>query len=378
MPLPASVYDLRQELHQYPELSGSEQVTAERITSFLNLYAPTELISGLGGHGLAAVYRFAREGPTVVIRCELDALPIVEVNDFPYRSANPGVSHKCGHDGHMAMVAGLVFWLKQQSLRKGKVVLLFQPAEENGQGAQAVLQDERFRRLQPDYIFALHNLPGEAMHVVVQAENVFTATVQSVAIGLEGKQAHASEPENGINPALALAELIQAFDQLNRPAPADPGFALLTPVCLEMGERAYGISAGAGALHYTLRTWNEEVMQQLKDQVLHLITEVCHRHGLGYAMDWFDYFPAVVNDPACNRLIRDVAGAEGFPTHTRDTPLKFGEDFGWFSREYKTGMFGLGAGKGTPALHHHDYDFPDELLESGNRMFAGIIRELLG
>ncbi len=377
MQVPPSIFELRKELHQHPELSGAEPATAGRIASFLTLHTPTELIRGIGGHGVAAVYRFADEGPTVVIRCELDALPIREVNDFSHRSLYPGISHKCGHDGHMAILAGLGLWLKKQSFQRGKVVLLFQPAEESGQGAQAVLQEERFRQLQPDYIFALHNLPGVAMHTIVQAEGVFTATVQSVMIRLEGKQAHASEPENGINPALAVAELIQAFDRLNRPTTTDPDFALLTPVCLEMGERSYGISAGAGALHYTLRTWTEASMQRLKDQVLTLTADICHRHRLGYATDWFDYFPATVNDSECNRLINRVANAEGLLVNHRETPLKFGEDFGWFSREYKIGMFGLGAGQGTPALHHHDYDFPDELLESGIRMFAGIIREIM-
>ncbi|GHB72047.1 amidohydrolase [Persicitalea jodogahamensis] len=377
MQVPDSVYALRKELHKYPELSGAEHATAERISSFINAHHPTELISGLGGHGVAAVYRFSDDGPTIVIRCELDALPIAEANGFSYRSEHPGVSHKCGHDGHMAIVAGLIFWLKEQSFQRGEVVLLFQPSEENGQGAQAVLQDERFRRLQPDYIFALHNLPGEAMHSIVLTEQVFTATVQSVVIRLNGRQAHASEPENGINPALAVAELVQAFDCLNHPNSTDPDFALLTPVCIELGERAYGISAGAGALHYTMRTWNEVIMKRLKDQVLSLTADACRRHRLEYTTDWFDYFPATVNDPECSQLIRNVAAVRGLPVVTRPTPLKFGEDFGWFAAHYKSALFGLGAGKTTPALHHDDYDFPEVLIETGIRMFTGIIGQIL-
>jgi len=278
----------------------------------------------------------------------------------------------------MAIVAGLIFGLKQQPPLRGKVVLLFQPAEENGQGAQAVLQDERFLNLQPDYIFALHNLPGEAMHTLVLKENVFTATVQSMMLRLEGRQAHASEPEQGINPALAMAELIQTFDARNRPEPTDPDFALFTPVCLELGERAYGIAAGAGALHYTVRTWTVEGMQQLKKQLLDLTADVCQRHQLGYTADWCDYFPATVNDPECTQLIEKVATRQGFEVIRKPTPLKFGEDFGWFSTPYKSAIFGLGAGQGTPALHHDDYDFPEELIGSGISMFMGIIGEIVG
>jgi amidohydrolase len=256
------------------------------------------------------------------------------------------------------------------------VVLLFQPAEENGQGARAVLQDKRFRELNPDYVFALHNLPGEAMHILVLRDGVFTATVQSVAIRLEGELAHASEPENGINPA--VAELIQAFDKMNRPLTTNLDFAILTPVCIEMGERAYGIAAGSATVHYTLRTWTEETMQNLKTQVLALTAQVCSQQRLAYSTEWFDYFPATVNDPECDQLIRQVATKQGLTLVERAIPLKFGEDFGWFSRYYKTALFGLGAGLNTPALHHHDYDFPDELLETGIRMFSGCINELLG
>ena len=114
--------NLRRELHQHPEISGAEEKTAERIKSFIAQHHPTELIEQLGGHGFAAPYIFSEEGPTVAIRCELDALPITETNDLVYNSQNEGVSHKCGHDGHMTMVAGLIFWLKENHLKRGKVI----------------------------------------------------------------------------------------------------------------------------------------------------------------------------------------------------------------------------------------------------------------
>ena len=163
--------NLRKELHRYPDLSGQEEQTARRIEAFLEAYAPAQLIRQLGGHGLAAVYEFGDSGPGVLIRCELDALPIHEANDFEYRSQAPGVSHKCGHDGHMTMVAGLAAWLQGQQFTAGRVVLLFQPAEETGQGAAAVLEEERFQLLPIDYAFALHNIPGEPLHTVLLMES---------------------------------------------------------------------------------------------------------------------------------------------------------------------------------------------------------------
>lgn len=372
-----SVHQLRKELHSHPELSREEEQTARHIESYIREYYDTEIITGIGGHGVAAIYSFSNEGPVIVIRCELDALPIDEPNDFAYRSTVKGVSHKCGHDGHMAIVAGLIHWLKEQSFQKGKLVLLFQPAEETGKGAKAVLNDPRFNQLHPDYVFALHNLPGEEKHSIIITEDVFTATVQSVAIYLDGKQAHASEPEKAINPAGAIAEMIQAFSGLQNPDQKEKQFALLTPIYMHLGEKAYGIAAGSGELHYTLRTWTEEEMQTLKQTIVELVEGIAQKHQLKVNMEWFDYFPAVVNDNTCTQLVRKAAERNGYKIIEKTTPFRFGEDFGWFSWQYKVAMFGLGAGKEIPALHHNDYDFPDEIIDTGMNMFQGIISELI-
>ena len=232
------ITELRKTLHQHPDLSGQERETAERIRAFIANHHNAEIISNIGGNGLAVVYHFSDDGPVVVIRCELDALPIQETNQFGHRSVKPGVSHKCGHDGHMAILAGLAIRLKEKSFRKGKVVLLFQPAEETGEGAYAVLKSGIFKNLKPDYFFALHNLPGEELNTVIVVDHFFSASVQSVCISLQGKQCHASEPENGINPAIAMSKIIEALSALNVTDETQANFALLTPVHLTMGEKS--------------------------------------------------------------------------------------------------------------------------------------------
>ena len=138
-----------------------------------------------------------------MIRCELDALPIQEANSLPYQSQHPGVSHKCGHDGHMTIVAALAPWLQQQTFAAGSVILLFQTAEETGKGAKSMLDDVKMEGIQPDYVFALHNIPGLPLHEIAVVAGQFSATVQSVAFQLYGQQSHAAEPENGKNPAWA-------------------------------------------------------------------------------------------------------------------------------------------------------------------------------
>lgn len=383
-----SLVALRHELHQHPELSGQETETARRVIDFVRPFNPTQIVSGLGGNGVAVVYElgnteFGQDGPTLLFRSELDALPIEEINSFTHRSGRAGVSHKCGHDGHSTVLAGLASWISQTSFLTGRVILLFQPAEETGQGAKAVLDDPHFADLRPDYVFSLHNIPGYPMHEVVWVEGQFSPTVQSMAITLYGKESHASEPENGINPSMAVAELVTAFANYVVADPARADFTLITPVHLLVGQRDYGISAGYGEAHFTLRCWQTEGMNALVKSLERELADICARHKLRFETNWFDYFPTTVNDAYCNTLVIKSATKAGLSIQQRPTPFKFGEDFGWFTQSFPGestpgAMFGLGAGEQTPALHNPDYDFPDELIDTGIKVFSGIIEEILG
>jgi amidohydrolase len=368
---------LRKELHRHPELSGKEKETAKRIKTFIEAFKPTEIIENIGGYGLAVIYEFSKTGITIAIRCELDALPIQESNDFEHQSTQEGVSHKCGHDGHMAIVAGLASWLQQVDFEEGRVILIFQPAEENGAGAKAIINHPKFQTLNIDYIFALHNLPKLPMHQIIVYQNQFSPTVQSLAIKLTGKTAHAAEPENGKNPATAISKILQFAKSLEQSKASLQDFALITPVFITMGEPTYGISAGYGEVHFTMRAWQKERMEYIIEQLQSTLNNIATSEGLTVKYDWFDYFPTVVNDDFCNEMIKQAAFENEFEVKEPTHGLRFGEDFGWFSQQFKSAMFGLGAGLDTPALHNDDYDFPDELIKTGIEMFKGIITEIL-
>lgn len=372
-----TIINLRKELHTNPELSGFEFETAKRIRQFLIQNQPTEIIENLGGTGLAAVYQFSNTGKTIVIRCELDALPIQEVNDFEHQSKTQGVSHKCGHDGHMAIVSGLGFWLKEQKFNSGKVVLLFQPAEENGEGAHKIVTDEKFENLNIDYVFALHNIPKEPMHSIITIQKGFSAEVQSFIIKVKGKESHAAEPENGINPALAISKIIAEIANLEVVKTEDENFTIMTPVHVSMGQKSYGISPADGELHYTLRAWDNPKMEAVKSKIATAVATISSQYQLEHTIEWIEYFPASINDKKCNDYVVKAASENNFNLIQKPHPFKFGEDFGWYAKEYKTAMFGLGAGLNTPALHNADYDFPDELIETGITMFQDIIGTIL-
>lgn len=368
---------LRRELHRFPELSGLEVETSQRIVNFLLPFEPDQVITDLGTTGVAAVYDFGVPETTIMIRCELDALPIQEGNSFEYRSVTDSVSHKCGHDGHMVIVAGLADWLQNASLEDARIVLLFQPAEETGEGAPGILADESFEQIIPDYIFALHNLPGFPMHQIITTGSEFTATVQSVSISLHGKESHAAEPENGLNPALAIAELIQHYNDIVINDVRDDNFALITPVYGSLGSKDYGVSPADGELHLTIRTWTPEEMTALMKRIEEIASKVSSKHSLDKDLLWFDYFSATKNDSFCNAIIKESAKENGFQLNQREHPFKFGEDFGVFTQRYPGAMFGLGSGEETPALHNPDYDFPDEIIETGIAMFKEIILKTL-
>lgn len=170
------ITQFRHDLHRHPELSGREADTSRRVADFIASFEPDEILEGVGGHGLLASWNFGDDGPEIAIRCELDALPIAETNRFSHASVTAGVSHKCGHDGHMAILAGLSAWLATRPFGTGTVRLLFQAAEENGEGAKAMLDDSKLAGFSPDFIFALHNLPGYPLHEVLVAPRQFSAT----------------------------------------------------------------------------------------------------------------------------------------------------------------------------------------------------------
>lgn len=368
---------LRRSLHQFPELSGKEKETSKRIINFISNFNPTKIISRIGGYGLAAIYEFGPAGPTILIRCELDALPIQEKNAFDYKSVVPGVSHKCGHDGHMTMVAGLAPWLQSASFIRGKVILLFQPAEETGHGAQAMIADEKWKNISFDYAFSLHNIPGYPLGNVLIVDNTFNATVQSLMILLKGKTAHAAEPEKGINPAECCAQLIYEITALNSPDPSSKHFRLVTVVHVNIGEKNYGISAGNGELHLTIRTWGIEEMDKLVSNIKNKVDKICKDHHIDHEYSWFDYFPAVRNNDECNSIVKAAAASAGIDHIVLKSPIKFGEDYGWFSQLAPSAMFGLGSGIDTPPLHQDDYDFPDELITIGIEVYKNIISKIL-
>jgi amidohydrolase len=367
---------VRKELHAHPEVSEREHATQKRILSFLKEHTNADAMK-LAKTGVMAIFDSNKPGPTILIRGDIDALPIQEINTFEHRSINDGVSHKCGHDGHTAILLGLAIQLTKDSPMNGKVLLLFQPAEENGKGAEAVLSDSVFKKEQIDYVFALHNLPGYGKNDIIVKENEFTANVKSIILKLEGKTAHAAEPEFGINPAPVIAEILNYAENHSYNHPKSSNFFIITPIYVTLGEKAYGIAAGYGEVHLTIRSWSTALMEKNCKALEKFIRKKGEQHSLKTTISWTQVFQANNNHPEAVQTIKQAAQLNHFTISENETPFKWGEDFGLFTQNYKGAMFGLGAGKNTPALHNPDYDFPDDIIPTGVHMFYTIINEVL-
>jgi len=374
----ADLVALRRELHRFPDLSGEEAATARRITRELFGHPPDEIVTGLGGSGLAAIYNGAADGPTVMFRCELDALPIAETGAADYHSTKPGTGHLCGHDGHMAIIAGLARCLSRQRPARGRVVLLFQPAEETGAGAAAVINDPGFGQIAPDFAFALHNMPGLPLGHVGVREGPVNCASRGLELRLSGREAHASAPESGVSPMRALSALMPALTDLSQATLEDADFALVTVTHAQMGVPAFGIAPGAATVFATLRTRTDDAMAALMERALNIAAEAARAGGLGLEHAIHDDFAHCENDPQAVAILRRAFDRLGLAHSTEGQPWRASEDFGRFAHHARSAMFVLGAGRDRPALHNPDYDFPDDLIVLGMRIFEAVARDILG
>ncbi|MDF1544962.1 MAG: amidohydrolase [bacterium] len=368
--------ELRRQLHRAPELAGQEKITSNTIITFLQDCEPDSLITGIGGYGIAAEFKGKQNGPRILIRCELDALPITESLNIPYRSEVMGVSHKCGHDGHMAIVAGLAEHLQLQRPDRGSVVLMFQPSEETGEGAERVLSDPKFDKVLPDLVLALHNLPGYPLGQLIIGSGPFASSSSGLKIHLQGKTSHAAEPKAGNSPAPAVAQLIQVLSSIPQFYTSLHESAKVTVIHARVGEIAFGTSPGEGDVMVTLRSHTQEMMQLLIDRVASIAGSTADMFGLEITITPTEPFPPTVNDSQIVKLINEAAGKLEMNIHQISHPFAWSEDFGHFTSRFKGALFGLGAGEDHPALHHPDYDFPDDLIDPGISLFMETINNL--
>ncbi len=365
--------ETRRHFHTLAEASGQEEKTAEAILRLLKDFAPTHIHTFPDSHNIIAIYDSGEEGPTLLLRGDMDAVGVDEHLTLPYASRTPGYAHKCGHDGHTTILLGVAEQLHLHPVQKGKVLLFFQAAEETGQGCGQLIQSGFLQSYHIDMAFALHNIPGIPLHSITCRAGSFTCAVISCEIKLEGQTSHAAEPEKGISPFRAATCITEQLLALNHPKLSDDNYQIVTLVESHIGETAYGVSAGHGVLRFTMRAKSETLLQELKKNTERIIrTEVAKTPGLSYDIRWLEYFAGGHNSAKAVDIVRQAAADNGLTYIEKDVPFTWGEDFGLLTQHYPGALFGLGSGTDTPPLHHQDFDFPDEIVETGVKMMCSI------
>jgi len=369
----ARLINFRRELHAHPETAGQEMSTAGRLRGFITPFKPDRIIENIGGNGIAFIFRGEQAGNKIMFRADLDALPIKEISELGYRSVYSDRAHLCGHDGHMSILAGLARELHKNRPLKGEIILLFQPAEETGEGAAMVLEDNKFTsEIDPDYVFALHNLPGFPEGSVITNDSIFSSASVGLTVCLHGKSSHAAEPAKGNSPVEALSRIIDSLHAVQQKKELFSDFVLGTVVHINLGEKRFGTSPEYGEISMTLRAYRDDDMEILKNNVMDAVKHICLEEKIKFDSEWKEEFLSLGNAPYPVDIIKKAAGISGLELIEMDEPFKWSEDFSHFTRRYEGAMFGLGAGTDQPALHNPDYDFPDKLLVPGIKMFFNI------
>ncbi len=367
--------EIRRQFHTTAEASGHEDKTAENILRILQSLVPTQIQSFPDSHNIIAIYDSHKPGKTILLRGDFDAVGVNETIELPYASQNPNYSHKCGHDGHTTILLGMAEQLHLHPIKKGKVLLFFQAAEETGQGCSQLLNTHFLDSYNINMVYALHNIPGLPSGSITCCAGNFTCAVISCEIQLHGRTAHAAEPQNGISPFRAATGISERLLNLSHSNLRDNDYQIVTLIESHIGETAYGVSAGSGVLRFTLRAKSEAQLQKLiKDTEKIVEEEVGQTPGLHSEIRWLEYFAGGQNAEDAVALVRQSAEKLGLTYVEKEVPFTWGEDFGLLTQHYDGALFGLGSGENCPPLHHQTYDFPDEIIETGVKMMVEICR----
>lgn len=278
----------------------------------------------------------------------------------------------------MAILATVASRLARARPTRGAVILLFQPAEETGEGAALVLADPQFASLAPDRVIALHNLPGHPRGSIIARKACFAAASTGMAIRLRGATSHAAEPEGGRSPAMAVAQIIQQFSSVPQCYVPLQEATKVTIISAALGEVAYGTTPGEARVNATIRAYDNAVLDRSVDRCRRIARGIAAAEELNLEMELVEPFPATIGADEVVDAVTEAARDLGFPVVMPSAPFGWSEDFGHFTARYPGALFGLGAGEDHPALHHPSYDFPDDLIGMGADLWMRVVERLIG
>ncbi|MEJ1161884.1 M20 aminoacylase family protein [Prosthecomicrobium sp. N25] len=367
----------RRAFHRAPELLYDVQGTAAAVAEHLRSFGVDEVVTQVGRTGVVGVIRGRAPGPAIGLRADMDALPILETTGKPWASAVPGRMHACGHDGHMAMLLGAARHLAETRNFAGSAVMIFQPAEEGGAGARAMIEDGLMERFGIRSVYGMHNVPGLPVGRFAIRSGPFLASCDTIVIDLEGVGGHAAMPHLCADTVLAGAAIVQALQQIVSRTIDPIASAVVSITCFNAGHTDNVIPQTA-RLVGTVRTLDRVVRDHVEGRLRRIVEATAAAHGVRAAVDYQRDYPVLVNDVReaafAAEVAREVAGVD--KVDTAAAPELGSEDFA-FMLEARPGAF-IFVGNGDSAyLHHPDYDFDDEALAYGASYWVRLVERAL-
>jgi hippurate hydrolase len=367
----------RRWMHRNPELSFDCHRTAAFVADRLREFGVDEIHEGIATTGIVAIVNGQGPGPTVGLRADMDALPIREASGVDHASEIPGKMHACGHDGHTAMLLGAAKYLAETRNFRGRVALIFQPAEEDGGGGGVMVQEGIMDRFDVAEVYALHNAPNFEEGQFFTAPGPIMAAVDEFEVTVDGRGGHAAMPQDTADPLVAAIAMVQAFQTIvsRNHRPTDDLVVSVTQ--FHAGTANNVIPAGA-VFSGTVRTFSGEVQAMVMRRMEAIVAGIAAAHGLEAQLDYRMLYPATVNDPHRASFAAEVAaeivGVEHVdPAATREMGA---EDFSFMLEARPGAYLFLGQGPG-PVCHHPAYDFNDRIAPVGASFFARLVERAL-
>ncbi len=371
----ADMAEWRQHLHTIPELEFDCHQTAAFVAERLREFGVDELHEGVAQTGIVAIINGQGDGPTIGLRADMDALPIAEETGADYVSTHPGKMHACGHDGHTTMLLGAARYLAETRNFRGRVALLFQPAEEMGGGAGVMVEEGVLDRFRISQVYALHNAPGFAEGAFYTTPGPIMAAVDTFDIHVKGVGGHGAMPHETRDPVIAacgIAQAIQTIVSRNHYALDD----LVVSVTQIHTGTVDNVIPDTAYLNGTVRTFDPAVQQMVMTRLEEIVQGQAASYGVTATLDYVVGYPATVNDADktdfAAEVAREVAGADRVIANSgREMGA---EDFSYMLQERPGAYLFLGQGDG-PGLHHPKYNFNDEIAPVGASFFARIVEK---
>ena len=375
---------LRRDLHAHPELGFEEFYTAQRVKEALVLCGVDEIHEGVGRTGIVAVIRGQRDTRSRMLglRADMDALPMVESNEFAWKSCKSGLMHGCGHDGHVAMLIGAARYLAETRRFDGTAVLIFQPGEEGFAGARVMVEDGLFDRFPVQSVYAMHNWPAMRPGTIGINMGPMMAAADRITIEVTGRGGHGAHAYLTVDPVLVAAHIITAVQSLvsRNVRPIDS--AVVSICAMQAGDLgAMSVIPGKAVLVGTVRTFSSDVQDMVQQRLSELCSGVALGFGATATVHYERIYPATVNTEKEAAFAADVAQSLVGPDHvTRDLEPSMGaEDFSYML-QVKPGAYmrigqGGTTGVGSTSLHNSRYDFNDDILPLGGALHASLVEQ---